>query len=163
MTQSLRAFFVEVPLGTVFRTHEGLLSSWAFCVVRRVKNESFWCCMARDHSIVRVCEAHVRRCLHSSDAGGVCSRYQMSDFFKTDRMNNVCRGPNRDVVTVDRRKLHNEELHNLYSSPNIIRMFKSRRMRWAGHAARMGETRNAYRILVGKPEGKRPLGRPRRR
>jgi hypothetical protein len=51
----------------------------------------------------------------------------------------------------------------LYSSPNIIRMIKSRRMRWAGHVARMGETRNAYRILVGKPEGKRPLGRPRRR
>jgi transcription termination factor 2 len=61
------------------------------------------------------------------------------------------------------KKLHNEELHNLYSSPNIIRMIKSRRMRWAGHVARMGETRNAYRIFVGKPEGKRPLGRPRRR
>jgi hypothetical protein len=57
---------------------------------------------------------------------------------------------------------HNEELHNLYSSPNIIGTFKSRRMRWAGHVARMGEQRNAYRILVGKPEGRRPLGRPRR-
>jgi hypothetical protein len=52
---------------------------------------------------------------------------------------------------------------NLYSSPNIIRMIKPKRMRWAGHVARMGETRNAYRVLVGKPEGKRPLGRPRRR
>jgi hypothetical protein len=61
------------------------------------------------------------------------------------------------------RKLHIEELHNLYSSPRIIRMIKSRRMRWAGHVARMGEKKNAYRILVGKPEGKRPLGRPRRR
>jgi hypothetical protein len=61
-----------------------------------------------------------------------------------------------------KRKLHNEELDNLYSSPNIIRMIKSRRMRWAGHVARMGETRNAYRILAGKREGKRPLGRPRR-
>jgi hypothetical protein len=54
-------------------------------------------------------------------------------------------------------------IHNLYSSPNTIRMIKSKRMRWAGHVAQMGETRNAYRILVGKPEGKRPLGRPRRR
>jgi hypothetical protein len=66
-------------------------------------------------------------------------------------------------VTGDWRKLHNEELHNLYSSPNIIRTIKSRRMRWAGHVALMGEKRNAYRILVGKPEGKRPLGRPRSR
>jgi hypothetical protein len=61
------------------------------------------------------------------------------------------------------RKLHNEELHILCSSPGIIRIIKSRRMRWAGHVARMGKKRNAYRILVGKPEGKRPLGRPRRR
>jgi hypothetical protein len=61
------------------------------------------------------------------------------------------------------RKLHNEELHNLYSSPNITRMTKSRRMRWAGHVARIGKTRNAYRISVGKPEGKKPLVRPRHR
>jgi hypothetical protein len=66
-------------------------------------------------------------------------------------------------VTGDWRKLHNEELHNMYSLPNIIRMIKSKRMRWAGHVARIGDTRNAYRILVGKPEGKRPLGKPRRR
>jgi hypothetical protein len=72
-------------------------------------------------------------------------------------------GPRRDEVTGDWRKLHNEEVHNLYSSPNIIRMIKSRRMRWARHVARMGETRNAYRILVRKPKGKRPLGRTRRR
>jgi hypothetical protein len=64
-------------------------------------------------------------------------------------------------VTGGWRKLHNEELHNLYSSPSIIRKMKSRRMRWTGHVARMGEKRNAYRILAGKPEGKRPLGRPR--
>jgi hypothetical protein len=65
-------------------------------------------------------------------------------------------------VTEGWRKLHNEELHNLYSSPNIIRMIKSRRMRWAGHVSRMGKG-NAYGILVGKPGGKRPLARPRRR
>jgi hypothetical protein len=70
-------------------------------------------------------------------------------------------GLNRDEVTGDWRKVHNEELRNLYSSPNIIRMIKSRRMRWAGHLAQMGKKRNVYRILVGKPEGKRPLGRPR--
>jgi hypothetical protein len=61
------------------------------------------------------------------------------------------------------RKLHNGKFHSLYSSPNIIKMIKSRRMRLAGHVARMGEKRNAYRILVGKPEGKRPLGIPRHR
>jgi hypothetical protein len=72
-------------------------------------------------------------------------------------------GPKRDEVTGEWRKLHNKELHDLYSSPSIIRITKSRRMRWAGHVARMGEKRNAYRLLVGKPEEKRPLGRPRRR
>jgi hypothetical protein len=61
------------------------------------------------------------------------------------------------------RKLHNQELHNLYSLPAIIRIIKSRRMRWAGHVARMGEKRNVYRLLVGEPEGKIPLGRPRRK
>jgi hypothetical protein len=68
-----------------------------------------------------------------------------------------------NLLTGGWRKLHNEELHNLYSSPSIIGIIKSRRMRWAGHVARMGEKRNAYRILVGKPEGKRPLGIPERR
>jgi hypothetical protein len=72
-------------------------------------------------------------------------------------------GPKRDEVTGEWRKLHNEELHNVYSLPSIIRIIKSRRMRWAGHVARMGEKRNAYRLLVGKPEGKRPQGRPRHR
>jgi hypothetical protein len=72
-------------------------------------------------------------------------------------------GPNRDEVTGEWRKLHNEELRDLYSSPRIIRIIKSRRMRWAGHVARIEEKRNAYILLVGKPEGKRPLGRPRRR
>ncbi|KAJ4435468.1 hypothetical protein ANN_18084, partial [Periplaneta americana] len=72
-------------------------------------------------------------------------------------------GAKRDEVTGEWRKLYNTELHALYSSPDIIRNIKSRRLRWAGHVARMGESRNAYIVLVGKPEGKRPLGRPRRR
>ena len=66
-------------------------------------------------------------------------------------------------VTRERRRLHNEELNDLYSSPNIVREIKSRRMRWAGHVVRMGEEKGVYRVLVGKPEGRRPLGRPRRR
>jgi hypothetical protein len=70
-------------------------------------------------------------------------------------------GPRRDEVTGEWRRLHNEELNDLYSSPNIIQVIKSRRMRWAGHVTRMGEKRGAYRILVGRPEGRRPLGRPR--
>ena len=72
-------------------------------------------------------------------------------------------GPRREEVTGEWRRLHNEELNDLYSSSNIVRLIKSRRMRWAGHVARKGEERRVYRILVGKPEGKRPLGRPRRR
>jgi hypothetical protein len=72
-------------------------------------------------------------------------------------------GPRKDEVTGKWRKLHNEELRDLYSSPSIIRIIKSRRMRWVGHVARMGEKGNAYRLLVGKLEGKRPLGRSRRR
>jgi hypothetical protein len=68
-----------------------------------------------------------------------------------------------DEVTDGWRKLHNEELHGLYSSPSIVRVIKARRMRWAGHVASMGEVRGAYNILVGRPEGRRPLGRPRRR
>ena len=72
-------------------------------------------------------------------------------------------GPRGDEVTGEWRRLHNEELNDLYCSPNIVRVIRSRRMRWAGHQARMGEERGVYRVLVGKPEGKRPLGRPRRR
>jgi hypothetical protein len=72
-------------------------------------------------------------------------------------------GPKRDEVTGGWRKLHNEELHSLYSSPGIFRVSKARRMRWAGHVARMGEGRGAGNILVGRPEGRRPIGRPRRR
>jgi hypothetical protein len=72
-------------------------------------------------------------------------------------------GPKRDDVTGGWRKLHNEELHGLYSSPSIVRVIKARRMSWAGHVARMGEVRGAYNILVGRPEGRRPMGGPRLR
>ena len=72
-------------------------------------------------------------------------------------------GPNRDEVTGEWVKLHNEELSDLYSLPNILRMVKSRRVRWAGHVERIGEGRDVHRVLVGKPDGKRPLGRPRLR
>jgi hypothetical protein len=72
-------------------------------------------------------------------------------------------GPKRDEMTGEWRKQHNEKLRDLYFSPGIIRIIKLKRMRWAVHVARMGEKRNAYRLLVGKPEVKRPLGRPRRR
>ena len=72
-------------------------------------------------------------------------------------------GPRRDEVTGEWRRLHNEELNDLYSSPNIVRVIKSRRMKWAGHVARIGKENGEYRVLVEKPERKRPLGRPRRR
>jgi hypothetical protein len=71
-------------------------------------------------------------------------------------------GPKRVEVTGEWRKLHNEEFYILYSSPSITRQIKSRRLRWAGHVARMGEERNVYKVLIGKLEGKRPLGRTRR-
>ena len=72
-------------------------------------------------------------------------------------------GPKRDQVTGEWRKLHNEELNDLDCSPTIVRVITTRRMRWAGHVVGMGERRGVYRVLVGKPEGKRQLGRPRRR
>jgi hypothetical protein len=72
-------------------------------------------------------------------------------------------GPKRDEATGEWTKLHNEELNDLYSLPNIMRVIKSRRMRWAGHVARMGNDRGLHKVLVRKPEGKRPLGRPRHR
>jgi hypothetical protein len=71
-------------------------------------------------------------------------------------------GPKRDELTGEWRNLHNEELHDLYSSPSIIKIMKAMRMRWEGNVARKGTKRNAYRLLQGKPEGRRPLGRPRR-
>jgi hypothetical protein len=80
-----------------------------------------------------------------------------------NRVLRVIFGPKRNEVTGEWRKLHNEELNDLYSSPNIVRVIKSRRKRWAAHVARLGERRGVCMIWVGKPEGKRPLGRPRLR
>jgi len=82
---------------------------------------------------------------------------------REERRLRVFENRNRDEVTGEWRKLHNEELNDLYSLPNTVRVVKSRRMRWAGNVARMGEDRVVHRVLVGKPEGKRPLGRPRHR
>jgi hypothetical protein len=86
----------------------------------------------------------------------------MENFFENKVLRRIF-GPKRDEVTGEWRRLHNKELYALFSSPNIIRVMKSRRLRWAGHVARMGERRGAYRALVGKTEGRRPLERPRRR
>jgi hypothetical protein len=90
----------------------------------------------------------------------------MRNFMICTDLNSVLRGifgSKRDGVTGEWIRLHNEDLNDLYSSPNIIRVIKSRRMRWSGHEVHMGEGRGAYRILVGRPEGRRPLGRPRHR
>ena len=80
-----------------------------------------------------------------------------------NRVLRILLGPKKGEVRGEWRRMHNEELNDLYSSSNIVRMIKSRRMKWAGHLTHMGERRDVYRVLVGKPEGKRPLGRPRRR
>ena len=96
-------------------------------------------------------------------------RNEKRNVFKDGKLNTENRvlrrifGPKRDGVKGERRKLHNEELNDLYSSPNNVRLIKCRRLRWAGHVARMVEGRGVHKVLVGKPEGKRPLGRPRRR
>jgi hypothetical protein len=82
--------------------------------------------------------------------------------FENRVLRKIC-GPERDEVTGDLRQLHIEKLTDLYGTPNIIRVIKSRRFRWAGHVARMGEMRSAYNVLVKKPEGKRLLGKPRSR
>jgi hypothetical protein len=95
-------------------------------------------------------------CLHSSR-----EEHRLRVF--ENRVHRRIFGPKRDEVTGVWRKLHKEELHGLYSSPSIVRVIKARRMRWAVHVARIGEVRDAYNILVGRPEGRRPLGRPGRR
>ncbi|KAJ4451324.1 hypothetical protein ANN_02786 [Periplaneta americana] len=99
---------------------------------------------------------------HRINMGNACYSVEKLRVFKNKVLRKIF-GAKRDEVTGEWRQLHNTELHALYSSPDIIRNIKSRLLRWAGHVARMGESRNAYRVLVGRPEGKRPLGRPRHR
>jgi hypothetical protein len=91
----------------------------------------------------------------------ITEEHRLKEF--ENRVVRIIFGSKMDNVTGEWRKLHSEELLNLYSTPDIIRQIKSRRMRWAGHVARMGEEKKVYKVLVGKLEGKRPLGRPRRR
>jgi hypothetical protein len=119
-------------------------------VVKKSKNENI-----QDYNFV--CDFVWVRNLVSDTKGGTWLRV-----FENKVLRKMF-GSKRDEVTGGWRKLHNEELRDFYNAPSIIRIIKSRRMRWVGHVARMGEKRNAYRLLVGKPEGKRPLGRPRRR
>ena len=90
------------------------------------------------------------------------NKHEIQIHIKNNKVLRRIFGPKRDEVTGEWRRLHNKELYAVYSSPNIIRVIKSRRLRWAGHVARMGERRGAYRALVGKPKG-RSLRRPRRR
>jgi hypothetical protein len=126
----------------------------------------------RLHEMRTVLPHYFRNTWLSSDVMQVVNTYGFADWNGTlnlpksdNRDINERRifGLKRDEVTGGWRKLHNEELHSLYSSHRIVRVIKGRRMRWAGHVARMGEVRGAYNILVRRPEGRRPLGRPRRR
>jgi hypothetical protein len=129
------------------------IQSRAFCLLsKKSKNENI---RVEDYNFA--CDFVWVRNLVSDTKGGTYAE----DVWEQGAEEDI--GPKRDEVTGGWRKLHNEELRNLYSSISIIRIIKSRRMRWAGHVARMGEKRNEYRLLVGKSEGKRPLGRPRRR
>jgi hypothetical protein len=101
--------------------------------------------------------------LHGCESWSLTSRAECRLRVFENRVLRRIFGPKREEVTGEWRRLHNQELYALYSSPNMIRVMKSRRLRWAGHVAHMGERRGAYRVLVGKPEGRRPLVRPRRR
>jgi len=94
-----------------------------------------------------------------------CHHWSALSYFSSGNVTLLRRifDPRRDEVTGEWRRLHNEELNDLYCSPNTVWVIKSRRMRWAGHVTRMGEESGVYRVLVGKPQGKKPLGRPRRR
>jgi hypothetical protein len=101
--------------------------------------------------------------LYGCETWSLTLREERRLWVSENRVWRIVFGPKRDEVTGEWRKLHNEELNDLYSLPKIVRVVKSRRMRWTGHVARMGEDRCVYRVLVRKPERKRPLGRPRRR
>ena len=109
--------------------------------------------------------SYVWKCVFTYEDHNITFKYYMFVYLPhcMFRPTNAAVIPRRDKITGEWRRLHNEELNDLYSSPNIVRGIKSRRMRWAGHVARMGEERGVYRVLVGKSEGRRPLGRRRRR
>ena len=94
---------------------------------------------------------------------GLCGELSQRVANYWQRRNRLFMEPGRNEVTGEWRRLNNEELNDLYASPNIVWVIKSKRMRWAGHVARTGGERGVYRVLVGKPEGRRPLGRPWRR
>jgi hypothetical protein len=105
---------------------------------------------------------------HNATFSGSCIIHNLhTGCANIKKKNSVAKGlifePKRDEVTEEWRRLHKEQLHDLYSSPNVVRVIKCRRTRWVGHVAWIGEGRGVYRVLVGKPEGKRPLWRPRHR
>jgi hypothetical protein len=111
----------------------------------------------------RVCRSIILPVLYGCETWSLTLREEQRLRVFENRVLRRIFGPKRDEATGAWRRLHNEELNDLYSSPNIIRVIKLRTLRWAGHVARMGEERGAYRILLGRPEGRRPLGRPRHR
>ena len=128
--------------------------------IRNIKNRVQGCAFKRNRFLQAM---YTSRVLYGCETWSLTLREERRLKVFENRVLRRVFGPKRDEVTGEWRKLHNEELSDLYSLPNIVRVVKSRRMRWAGHVVRMGQGRGVYRVLVGKPEGKRPVGRPKRR